>query len=50
MRSKPYARTLIMHEEEEVVTSIKSHDYPSSEGGREQGVALVMLKYMTFAF
>lgn len=42
MRSKPYAVTLIVNEQEETVTSVKCHDCPSSEGGCKHSVAFLM--------
>lgn len=42
VRSKPYAATLVVDEQEEVVTSVKCHDCPASEGGCKHGVAFLM--------
>ncbi|XP_022828364.1 uncharacterized protein LOC111357789 [Spodoptera litura] len=42
VRCKAYAATLVVNEEEEVVTSVKCHDCPASEGGCKHAVAFLM--------
>ncbi|CAK1577897.1 unnamed protein product [Parnassius mnemosyne] len=42
VRSKPYAVTIIVNEQEEIVISVQCHGCPASEGGYKHGVAFLM--------